>query len=766
MGSTKVVYQARDEEEGIDVAWNEVSISASAETVDKFKNEIRVLENLQHSNVIKCSCHFWEGDKLIFISEFMSSNLKDYILKSKNKRLKLKVTQKICRQLLRALHYLHTREPPVIHSDLKCENIFIDAHNCEVKIGDFGLSGLVGHKSRHRLEFMAPEALGDDVDQEHKYTCQGDIYAFGMCVLVMVTGKDPYSECKVEADESLTEHNIHDKVLSGQLPDGLTIIVIEEYSCNHTDVRAFINSCLAPVELRPSVVVLLKDVFLANGSESSTPIPGTAQPTPTTPITSKSLQELQAGLNAPSPEPDVPCSQSDTTSSESVGTTHPPVLQEIPLSETVATTLEPAPMAKSVQVVAGPEIPDIVVPADTLHVGPRVDMRRSSVQSGPMVDSLTLSPTAAMRRASAPANRVNTSPDSLEGHIEGEPAALSFDAARLEEMNGLASPPFPQPVKNRSLTKELLHQHVSAEHGGNGGNRLNSSAHCSETDSFDQYPLVPPQQHVITEMNGIPTNATTPSEGSVTHEHHDGSASPTHSINSQTPHLGPLCCENGNGKEIQRLLDTEQEIKQRILERERDYLRHKDDITRRKAKLEAELRKLGHHLPVSANQKGAPKLGITAHARETVTVSASPGHDPDPKHVGDGRCSPANFAGSPYAPNANSFVKVDAEPRRNVGTTSPVNSHQWSYAEAVDASLRLNRQAAVAHGNQQPHDKGTGVVNAKAPGLPDESHDNHDVPPRTKSPAQTPTAPSPMLRTKSPTAAHPGRVTERHGVPG
>ena len=108
----------------------------------------------------------------------------------------------------------------------------------------------------------------------------------------------------------------------------------------------------------------------------------------------------------------------DTTSSESVGTTHPPVLQEIPLSETVATTLEPAPMAKSVQVVAGPEIPDIVVPADTLHVGPRVDMRRSSVQSGPMVDSLTLSPTAAMRRASAPANRVNTSPDSLEGHIE------------------------------------------------------------------------------------------------------------------------------------------------------------------------------------------------------------------------------------------------------------------------------------------------------------------------------------------------------------
>ena len=113
--------------------------------------------------------------------------------------------------------------------------------------------------------------------------------------------------------------------------------------------------------------------------------------------------------------------------------------------------------------------------------------------------------------------------------------------------------------------------------------------------------------------------------------------------------------------------------------------------------MEAELRKLGHHLPVSANQKGAPKLGITAHARETVTVSASPGHDPDPKHVGDGRCSPANFAGSPYAPNANSFVKVDAEPRRNVGTTSPVNSHQWSYAEAVGRFLPSSADVLYPH---------------------------------------------------------------------
>ena len=42
---------------------------------------------------------------------------------------------------MQALHYLHNQgEKPIIHRDLKCDNIFINNHNGEVKLGDLGLS--------------------------------------------------------------------------------------------------------------------------------------------------------------------------------------------------------------------------------------------------------------------------------------------------------------------------------------------------------------------------------------------------------------------------------------------------------------------------------------------------------------------------------------------------------------------------------------------------------------------------------------------------
>lgn len=50
-----------------------------------------------------------------------------------------------CRQILRGLNYLHTHDPPVIHRDLKCDNIFINGNQGEVKIGDLGLAACLQH---------------------------------------------------------------------------------------------------------------------------------------------------------------------------------------------------------------------------------------------------------------------------------------------------------------------------------------------------------------------------------------------------------------------------------------------------------------------------------------------------------------------------------------------------------------------------------------------------------------------------------------------
>lgn len=58
------------------------------------------------------------------------------------KTINMKVLKNWCRQILQGLSFLHSRTPPVIHRDLKCDNIFITGTTGSVKIGDLGLATL------------------------------------------------------------------------------------------------------------------------------------------------------------------------------------------------------------------------------------------------------------------------------------------------------------------------------------------------------------------------------------------------------------------------------------------------------------------------------------------------------------------------------------------------------------------------------------------------------------------------------------------------
>lgn len=48
-----------------------------------------------------------------------------------------------CRQILEGLLYLHSHDPPIIHRDLKCDNIFVNGNQGVVKIGDLGLAAIL-----------------------------------------------------------------------------------------------------------------------------------------------------------------------------------------------------------------------------------------------------------------------------------------------------------------------------------------------------------------------------------------------------------------------------------------------------------------------------------------------------------------------------------------------------------------------------------------------------------------------------------------------
>ncbi|XP_047184186.1 serine/threonine-protein kinase WNK4 isoform X2 [Scophthalmus maximus] len=245
-GSFKTVYRGLDTETTVEVAWCELQTQRLNKSErQRFCEEVDILKALQHPNIVR----FFDSWKAtlkgyrctILVTELMTSGtLKMYLRRFR--QMKLKLLQRWSFQILKGLHFLHSRCPPILHRDLKCDNIFITGPSASVKIGDLGLATLkkasfaksVTGKNLMKSvtcwgscylscvvvrsgtpEFMAPEMY------EEKYDEAVDVYAFGMCILEMATSEYPYFECQNAAQ-------IYRKVTSGIKPESFFKVKVPE----------------------------------------------------------------------------------------------------------------------------------------------------------------------------------------------------------------------------------------------------------------------------------------------------------------------------------------------------------------------------------------------------------------------------------------------------------------------------------------------------------------------------------------------------------
>uniref|UniRef100_A0A8C2BLX5 non-specific serine/threonine protein kinase n=1 Tax=Cyprinus carpio TaxID=7962 RepID=A0A8C2BLX5_CYPCA len=251
-GSFKTVYKGLDTETWVEVAWCELQDrKLSKAERQRFKEEAEMLKGLQHPNIVRFY-DFWEsplkGKKcIVLVTELMTSGtLKTYL--KRFKVMKPKVLRSWCRQILKGLHFLHTRTPPIIHRDLKCDNIFITGPTGSVKIGDLGLATLK-RTSFAKSVIGTPEFMAPEMYEEH-YDEAVDVYAFGMCMLEMATSEYPYSECQNAAQ-------IYRKVTSGVKPASFSKVTVPE-------IKEIIGECICHHwEERYSMKDLLNHAFFA-----------------------------------------------------------------------------------------------------------------------------------------------------------------------------------------------------------------------------------------------------------------------------------------------------------------------------------------------------------------------------------------------------------------------------------------------------------------------------------------------------------------------
>ena len=283
-GSFKIVYEAFDTWEGKLVAWSVVNIRSLTKKMQQgVIQEIKLMKQVgcksPHLIVLYETWYKKAESEVVIINELCSGGSLNDFLRSAG-TLRLSVLKKVMRQTLEGLSILHAHG--AIHRDLKAENVYVQKATGDVRLGDYGLAtisdyqvedgtegakgdGSSGVQHRHIFGksmvgtpcFMAPEVLlqSSSADDVTEYDQKVDIWSFGMMLIELITGTQPYSECK-GMGELIT------RIQKGTKPQAF-------HRISHAAAKELIGNCLqVEPSKRPLAAELLKHSFFDKSTAS------------------------------------------------------------------------------------------------------------------------------------------------------------------------------------------------------------------------------------------------------------------------------------------------------------------------------------------------------------------------------------------------------------------------------------------------------------------------------------------------------------------
>jgi serine/threonine-protein kinase len=198
-GGMAVVYKARDRQLNEIVAIKTIKSDESHDTalLDAMKSEIRLARKITHRNVLRIYDYGDAGGMPFISMEYVRGMTLRYLLQNRS-RIPFAAGLRIMRQVCTALAVAH--EQSVLHRDIKPENLMLEPSG-NAKLMDFGIASPMRRGDGHDAErlvvgtprYASPEQLrGDAVDE------RTDIYACGVMMYQMFTGKLPFNERNME----------------------------------------------------------------------------------------------------------------------------------------------------------------------------------------------------------------------------------------------------------------------------------------------------------------------------------------------------------------------------------------------------------------------------------------------------------------------------------------------------------------------------------------------------------------------------------------
>lgn len=263
------------------------------EEVKRMLGEARLLDRFQHRNIIRvydAGIHKTDsGTHGFFTMEYLGGgSLATYRLLHKERFVPVGVAVDILRQSCLGLSLAHASDPPLVHRDIKPQNILVEEHlgMPRVCVSDFGLAKHVNPlmlkaSTKGTPSFRAPECL----DDPQAASCAADVYSLGLTAYLMLTDRFPYTGA--DLDEIKPEHFERPLYPASRINGG-----VDE------QLDAILARALAvnPAERYPHVMALLADLETYR-TRDMRPSPETAVPDPSIEQEARRMFERAVGLS-------------------------------------------------------------------------------------------------------------------------------------------------------------------------------------------------------------------------------------------------------------------------------------------------------------------------------------------------------------------------------------------------------------------------------------------------------------------------------------
>ncbi|KAG5224296.1 Kinase, Peptidoglycan-binding LysM [Salix suchowensis] len=208
------------------------SIAIDKSQIKQFINEVSVLSQINHRNVVRLLGCCLEIEVPLLVYEFVPNGNLSHHLHNQDQECSLpwETRFKIACEVAGALTYMHSEASiPIFHRDIKSSNILLD-DKFSAKISDFGTSMSVPSDKTHittavqgTFGYLDPEYF-----QSSQFTDKSDVYSFGVVLAELLTGEKPTSFTRNDQEIHLIAHFISSMGDENKLLEILDPQVVEE----------------------------------------------------------------------------------------------------------------------------------------------------------------------------------------------------------------------------------------------------------------------------------------------------------------------------------------------------------------------------------------------------------------------------------------------------------------------------------------------------------------------------------------------------------